>query len=193
MQIAGAITAEINFFAYLSGTNVIPPVTTHYTGLLVADFVEETTLAYDIQHNVEDAVEIFVMLGVDGENSDQELFSLPTLRSPSSGVVELNSQDVIDAIRSEVTYMEIRTRDRPLGAIRGSIRLLNACEVEIDNEISLPDDSDGTLRSSDTSVLSYLSFVDKDDDEFDVYINVIDAGTWLAPGVLIFAFAFALL
>lgn len=142
------------------------------------------TLFTDIL-KVDNAVEIYVMLGVDGVNSQQELFELPSLRSPGNGVIEITNDDIIEAISSEATYMEIRTRSKPFGAIRGGLKFVDACKLVFDNQVSEYEDTFGSLDSSDTSIFSYGSEVDKDDDEFDIYVQVINSGNWLAPCLIV--------
>jgi len=125
---------------------------------------------------VDNVIEIGVMLGGDGQNSNIELFTLPSIDSPDRAAIEL-SADILNYIINDATYVEIRTRTYPFGVIRGEFLVVDSCEPIRDLQVSAYESSDsvGSLQSSDTSILTYLSYLDKDDDEFDVYVEVINS------------------
>lgn len=184
-EISGIIDETFQFYSYLSGINVVPAVTTHYTGLLIAIIQEDNTFTYQIVHNIDDVIEIAVMLGANGENSNIELFKLPTIGSSVTFQIELD-EDIIELLFDASTYIEVRTREYPFGVVRGELTMVDPCTVLTDPGLSAySSDSFGTLRSSDTSVLSYISYADKDDDEFDVYVEVINSSSLISLSIVL--------
>lgn len=97
------------------------------------------------------------------------------------------------------SYVQITSRSHPSGVLRGQVRAFAPCNPNLDEEISVGEDTYGSLDEEDTSVLNYISSnVNQDDDEFDVYVQVIDPGdaatslsVSLALSVAVLAFFFA--
>lgn len=184
--IRGQINSDFDKVAYLSGTNVMPAVTTSSTGLMLLREVEFSAYEYRLFYNLnETPTEVTLMLGNEGVNGGR-LRTLDDIDNGSDDVLVLDDDDR-EALEAEETYIEIRTFEHPFGVVRGQIRNIGQCDLNIDNEITDPSNSrSNSLQSSEAS---FISNALTDEDDYHV-IYVLAAGNQLAPSFALLACAF---
>jgi len=68
-SIEATVNDNIEYYAYLSGTNVVPPITSRFVGILQL----EDTDSYQLFHNVPDVTAIVIVAGEEGVNTPREL------------------------------------------------------------------------------------------------------------------------
>ncbi len=129
-EIRGGITNyKYPFYAYLSGTRVVPTKrTTSAIGCATFRIMEElsdgtTVLDYDIQHNVFDPIGVDMFVGPDGTEGE---FNRQFIRtsSPVSGVNEYLDAATLNLFRTDRTFIQIRSNrffDDDQGEIRGQV------------------------------------------------------------------------
>eukprot|EP01094_Clydonella_sp_ATCC50884_P011520 TRINITY_DN2131_c0_g2_i1.p1 TRINITY_DN2131_c0_g2~~TRINITY_DN2131_c0_g2_i1.p1 ORF type:complete len:447 (+),score=105.99 TRINITY_DN2131_c0_g2_i1:734-2074(+) len=125
----GQLEADNDYFAYLSGTQMVPPVTTSAVGCGSFDLRPDRVVDYDISHTVRNPSAVALYRGKIGEVANvghiDALF--PTYQSPLHGSdVRLSSADRT-SFREERTYITVQSSDYPNGELRGQVlRLLTA-------------------------------------------------------------------
>jgi len=178
--VTGSIGEEYSYFAYLTGLAMVPSVTTHNGGIMLMNGNNNTlTMEYILVHTVERTVDIAIYAGRENTNPNRIIYDIPDdIDFLSQNVTEPLGQ-LYSLIFTEPddsrSYVQISSRGYPDGVLRGQVRAFAPCNPNLDREISVGEDSFGTLGEDDTSVLNYISSnVNQDDDEFDIYVQVID-------------------
>lgn len=165
-EIQGTISVEYDFYAYLSGSNVVPPVTTSGVGCVTMSLSNQNSLDYAIFHSVVSPTEINFYYGNEGQNGVVAEY-LSAVASPVKGSTQdLNSQQ-LRALVYDQTYIEINSLSYPFtGEVRGQIKRVNPCSISVDNyfslvKTSLAKDGGGYLggngSSSASSLFSFFS------------------------------------
>jgi len=178
--ISGSIGSEYSYFAYLTGLAMVPSVTTHYGGIMLMNGNNDTAaMDYILVHTVERTVDIGIYAGREGTNLNRIIYDIPDdIDFLSQNVTEPLGQYymlIFSGADDSRSYVQITSRAHPDGVLRGQVRAFTPCDPRLDQEFSVGEDSFGTLGEDDTSVLNYISSnVNQDDDEFDVYVQVID-------------------
>jgi hypothetical protein len=128
-EIRGQISQHFDYYAYLSGTTVLPPRTTSAVGCATFRLAEThqaggTVLDYEIMHDVADAVAVEMHFGGDGQVGSTD-FAYKKAESPISGfedvllseyeVQEFTFGRMFTLVRSE------RFNDEDAGELRGQI------------------------------------------------------------------------
>ena len=128
-EIIGPISTQYPYYAYLSGTYVVPPVTTSSVGIATLSMLTNSTFDYDIQFSVPYPIEVRLSQGPEGINGPiNRLF--PTNTTPVIGAeLELTASE-INTLNNGLFYIEISSEAYPIdGEIRGQIYTVNAsCE-----------------------------------------------------------------
>ena len=107
------------FFATLTGPNVVPPVGTTQTGTCVGA-LNGNDFGAVCNHNVSNVIRGSFRLGAVGEEG-------PEICRDATGPVPVVfascflSQDELDALLNDGTYMELNTINNPNGAVRGQV------------------------------------------------------------------------
>mmetsp|Transcript_4558 Transcript_4558/g.16035 ORF Transcript_4558/g.16035 Transcript_4558/m.16035 type:complete len:557 (+) Transcript_4558:115-1785(+) len=154
--IRGQLSTDHSYWAYLSGTNEVGPVTTAYHGCGILRLNSElTAFEFEVHHNVPNPVLAGFFGGAEGE-AGRLRFEIDNLNveidgddelSPWSGEFELDDDD-LQALLQERLYFNIETLEHPNGVIRGNFKKLNPCN---------DDDDEGFPSSGSYNVASYFS------------------------------------
>lgn len=138
-EIRGQITVEADWWAYLSGTNVVPPVTTEAVGCATffLDGEQNRILNYDIHHSVATPQEVTLEIGQEGQNGDLDLV-FPSIFSPIRGDSFVLDDDDLEAFVTESSYVTVLSEAYPfIGEVRGQIKRVNPCRATNDNSLTL--------------------------------------------------------
>ncbi len=130
-----------SFEALLSGSWIIPPVTTAATGEAVINLdAGDTEVSYKLTvEDIENVASAYIYLAPSGQTGEiiAHLYPGPTKPGPFSGVLAENSLRVADlkgplagepmsrmitVLRAGSTYVQVNTDSFPNGEIRGQIR-----------------------------------------------------------------------
>lgn len=125
----GQVENDNDYFAYLSGTQMIPPVTTSAVGCASFDLRPDKVVDYDISHSVDFPSSIKLYTGAVGEPVHPGDFDyvLPKAQSPAHGSDVILRRIHQDAFRRERMFMVVQSADYPNGELRGHVlRLLTA-------------------------------------------------------------------
>lgn len=134
----GQIERDNDYFAYLTGTQMIPPVTTAAVGCASFDLRPDRVVDYDIVHTVKNPSAVGLYHGKIGQTQTlgeiNALFS--TYKSPMRGSdVQLSPLDRT-RFREERMFLKVHSADYPNGELRGQVlRLLTA---SCDNSLGDP-------------------------------------------------------
>ena len=165
-EITGAISVKYDFYAYLSGSNIIPPVTTSAVGCVTLTLDKNNQLDYSIFHTVQSPVEVNLNYGNEGENGAvADVF--PSTVSPIRGTTFELSSNELQALVYEQIYISVNSEDYPyLGEIRGQIKRVAPCTESEDQVFSVVQTSlnqgggdygGGAATSSSSSLFSFIS------------------------------------
>lgn len=138
-EIRGQIAYDYDWWAYLSGTNVVSPVTTPAVGVATMTLFGEQNrkLDYSIFHNVEYPLRATLNVAKTGVNGELDLV-FPTVFSPIRGNDIVFDDDELEAFATDSSYITITSIDYPfVGEIRGQIRRINPCKTQNDNELTV--------------------------------------------------------
>jgi len=135
-DIRGNINVENQYFTYLSGSQINPPITTGSIGCATYFFTNNRTMNYDIQHTVPFPIATDFIIGATGQNG-RFAFSFPNTVSPIQGTVDLDDDELANLVDGLV-YINVRSTANFNGEIRGQIFRVNPCTVTRDNGISAP-------------------------------------------------------
>jgi hypothetical protein len=135
-EIRGNINVQYQYYAYLSGSQENPPVTTSSIGCATFFFAGNRTMNYDIEHSVPSPVSTNFDIGATGQNG-RFSFSFPNTVSPVQGTIELDDDELSNLVEG-LTYIQITSTAYSSGEIRGQIFRVNPCTVTQDNGISAP-------------------------------------------------------
>jgi len=138
-EIRGQITVQNDWWAYLSGTNVVPPVTTEAVGCATffLDGEQNRVLNYDIHHSVSTPREVTLEVGEEGQNGDLD-FIFPSAFSPIRGDSIVMDDDDLEAFVTDSSYITVISEQYPsIGEIRGQIKRVNPCRATNDNSLTL--------------------------------------------------------
>lgn len=137
-EIRGQIGIDADWWAYLSGTNIIPPVTTEAVGCATF-FLEgdqNRILNYAVHHSVVSPRKVTLQAGEEGQNGP-EIFSLPSVFSPIRGDSVVFDDDDLEAFVTNNMYVSVESETYPvLGEIRGQIRRIDPCRSTHDNTLT---------------------------------------------------------
>jgi len=124
-EIVGGITTEFPYYAYLSGTYVVPPVTTSSIGCATFQVVGNATLNFDVEFSVPYPIEVRLVEGPEGVNGVvNRLF--PSNITPVVGNFIFNSSDFSN-LDNGLFYVDITSQAYPIdGELRGQIYSVNA-------------------------------------------------------------------
>lgn len=145
-EVRGQITAEYDFFAYLSGTWVSPPVSTESVGCAVFKLKNNRrTLSYSIHHDVDDSISVEIGIGNVGQNvaDPRTKKILRRTGSPIIGDDETMDDDDLDRFLRDQMFVEVRSSTHPNGEVRGQINRINPCDPIADPELTI----DGALEA----------------------------------------------
>eukprot|EP01095_Lingulamoeba_sp_RSL-Kostka_P002695 TRINITY_DN13606_c0_g1_i1.p1 TRINITY_DN13606_c0_g1~~TRINITY_DN13606_c0_g1_i1.p1 ORF type:complete len:651 (+),score=275.06 TRINITY_DN13606_c0_g1_i1:40-1992(+) len=152
-EIRGQITIEYDFYAYISGTNVVPPVTTSSVGCATMDLIGDQSriMDYQIIHHVSDPDSTAIRTAREGENGGIT-FRMQSTRSPIEGNDYILDDDELQDLKNENLYLSVASGDFPFGEIRGQIKRIKPCVVSRDDSLTLiPGIPSIGLPSSDVS------------------------------------------
>jgi len=135
-EIRGNINVQYQYYAYLSGTQINPPITTGSLGCATFSFGNNRTMNYDIEHSVAFPLSTEFSLGAYGQNGLYQ-FSFPNTASPIQGSVDLDDDELANLVEG-FTYVTVRSSTYFSGEIRVQIFRVNPCTVTRDNGISAP-------------------------------------------------------
>lgn len=190
--IVGQINSDWDFWAYLSGTNEVSPVTTPATGAGIFRLVQDaddddgvpSTLQYDIYHTVANPRSASFMGGAEG-NPGILKFSIQNLnvmvdgnpeKSPWSGSIDMDD-DELEALVDELLFFEITTIQHPQGEIRGTLKRIDPCQ-ESDLSFSHYSSSPIDVFSYFTQFYSTVDYVHIVLEDSSTRIH-ISTGLWL--------------
>jgi len=151
-EIRGQISDTYSYYAYLTGTQLLPPVTTSSIGCATFRLDEETNkgrkLNYDVHFELAEAEEVSVELlnadiGLEGET----IHSMGTTFSSVSGTDVFLTNTQVNLMGLEKTYVQVGEPTNPGGAgrLRGQIyHIVNPCPFLT----SIPDNQPKTPTSS---------------------------------------------
>lgn len=191
-EIRGQITADFDWYAYLSGTNVVSPITTPAVGIATMRLEGEQNrrLNYAIFHNVELPLRATVNVAKEGENGPLDLI-FASVFSPIRGDDIVLDDDELEAFVTDGIYFSVTSVDYPfLGEIRGQVKRINPCSASNDNSltVSVSNGIVDDIRSNSDKALSL------DSESSNNIINTIQRSESAASTIscvysLIFVFA----
>jgi hypothetical protein len=178
-EISGEISVAFDWWVYLSGTNVVSPVTTASVGCATMRLEgdQNRRLNYEILHSVpvNNTLDVLLAIGKEGENGVVDRI-FASSASPIRGDDIIMDDDELEAYVTDRAYLLVTSDEYPyLGEIRGTIKRVNPCVASNDNVLTVSV-SDGVYNpqrsvtgngggssagSSDASVVSpsYLSTI----------------------------------
>jgi len=173
------------YFAYLSGTNVVPPVTTAAVGIIFLNprkgsSSSNFTLQYQLVHNVPQASSAAIYYGTQYENG-KKLMDLPSSQSPTTFTLDL-TQNEHTVITSQATYLVLQSSSDLFGAVRGQIIPLSNCDNGGASVPSYP--FSATLKSSEVNFLGSSN---------NVVIVSLNSSSSLVPSLYLIVILFSLL
>mmetsp|Transcript_127592 Transcript_127592/g.190188 ORF Transcript_127592/g.190188 Transcript_127592/m.190188 type:complete len:593 (-) Transcript_127592:76-1854(-) len=138
-EIRGQITVDFDWWAYLSGSNVVSPVTTPSVGIATMTLFgqQNRKLDYSIFHSVQTPLRATLNVAREGENGPLDLV-FPSAFSPIRGDDIVFDDDELEAFVTEGSYVSITSLNYPfLGEIRGQVRRVNPCKAQNDNSLTV--------------------------------------------------------
>jgi len=138
-EIRGQITVENDWWAYLSGSNVVSAVTTPAVGLATMRLYgqQNRRVDYSIFHSVQFPLRATMHVARVGNNGPVT-FEFPTVYSPVRGNDIVLDDDDLQAFVTDASYITVTSTGYPfLGEIRGQIRRVNPCVVDNDNSLTV--------------------------------------------------------
>ena len=138
-EIRGQISEEYDWWAYLTGSGVVPSVSTSAVGLATMQLKGNANRALDyaIFHNVEFPLRATMNVAYEGNNG-QSNFAFKNVFSPIRGNDFLMDDDDLQAFTTDASYISITSSDYPfLGEIRGQIHRINPCVPDNDNVLTV--------------------------------------------------------
>jgi len=152
--IRGQINVDRDFWSYLSGTNVVPPVTTSAVGCGTFEITGDSkrVLNYDIHHSVADPTIADIRISHEGANG-KPTQTFASVVSPISGEDIIFDDDELQDYIDGDLYVLIRSTQYPLGEIRGQIYRVNPCVVTRDDQLTLPEGAPSVVISTGLSSL----------------------------------------
>lgn len=173
-EIRGQISVEYDWWAYLSGTNVVSPVTTAAVGVATLQLSgqQNRRLDYSIFHSVEFPLRATINIAREGQNGPLDLV-FPTVFSPIRGDDIVFDDDELEAFVTEGAYISITSIDNPfLGEVRGQIRRVDPCKAGSDNSLTISasngnnndDDDKKEIGELPTSSSNFFFYDDSDNE-----------------------------
>ena len=134
-EIRGQLTTQYDFFAHLTGIQVVPPVSTPNVGCATFDLIDYNfNLDYEILHSIEDAVSVNMYEAAFGVNAETDTVRsfvggsvLGTTTSPLIGELIMDDDDQAALILDNL-YVQIASDRFPEGEIRGQILRILPCD-----------------------------------------------------------------
>jgi len=138
-EIRGQINVDNDWWAYLSGTNVVNPVSTASVGCATFFLEGESNrlLNYAIFHDAPEAFRATLSVAPEGKLGPvNRVFR--HIYSPIRGNdIQLDDDD-LEALVTESMYITIHSNEYPeLGQLRGQIKRVNPCTVRHDNSLTV--------------------------------------------------------
>lgn len=142
-ELIGYYTTDFDWVAYLSGTNIVPPISTPAAGCaifrLTATEGSEATnqLNYEIFHSVQLPLQAFLQVAYEGSNGPVDRI-FESVFSPIRGNDIILDDDELEALTVNALYVTVTSEDFPLfGEVRGQIRRISPCNPQSDNLLSI--------------------------------------------------------
>lgn len=175
-EIRGQLTTQFDFFAHLTGIQMVPPITTANVGCATFDLTDiNYNIDFEIMHSVTDATAVELVKGAIGEPGDvtsaRNLAGASISRSPNSpliGDMIMDDDDQVSWI-TEGTFVRVASERFPFGEIRGQVMRILPCDPSPRDYSATTDtfSADGSYASiielpltrGSSSVLSYSMFV----------------------------------
>eukprot|EP01094_Clydonella_sp_ATCC50884_P015303 TRINITY_DN2588_c0_g1_i4.p1 TRINITY_DN2588_c0_g1~~TRINITY_DN2588_c0_g1_i4.p1 ORF type:complete len:634 (-),score=275.03 TRINITY_DN2588_c0_g1_i4:1018-2892(-) len=133
-EIRGAITAQRDWVAYLSGTGMPSPVTTSAVGCATFQVIAErgeVVLNYDITHSVKRPQVLTLRRGEEWVESERIIRQWGEYNGRLEPTVTGDDEDLNEGelrdFRFEKTYLQVDSDDYPSGEIRGQVFRLRPC------------------------------------------------------------------
>lgn len=149
-EIRGQINIEFDWYAYLSGTNVVSPVTTSAVGCATFKLLGEQNRIFDysIFHTVKLPLQAQLFVGYEGDNGELSR-TFRTVFSPIRGDDIILDDDDLQALVTDASYISIASSSYPaVGEIRGQIRRIRPCNPNTDRVLTLSRASVNEPRST---------------------------------------------
>jgi len=136
-EIRGQLTAQYDFFAHMTGIQVVPPITTANLGCATFDLTDlNYNVDFEVMHSIEDATAVDLVRGGIGEPGDplntRHLAAASIRRSPESpliGDVILDDDDQAAWI-TDRTFVQVSSERFPFGEIRGQVMRIKPCDPD---------------------------------------------------------------
>lgn len=159
-EIRGQITVDFDWWAYLSGTNVVSPVTTPAVGVATMRLLgqQNRRVDYSIFHSIELPLRATMNIAREGENGPLDLV-FPSVFSPIRGDDLVLDDDELEAFVTEGAYISITSIDNPfLGEVRGQIRRVNPCKASRDNTLTVSVSNNNNNNNDDDNKNASASY-----------------------------------
>eukprot|EP01095_Lingulamoeba_sp_RSL-Kostka_P011705 TRINITY_DN452_c1_g1_i1.p1 TRINITY_DN452_c1_g1~~TRINITY_DN452_c1_g1_i1.p1 ORF type:complete len:556 (-),score=197.91 TRINITY_DN452_c1_g1_i1:96-1739(-) len=125
-EIRGQISAQWDYFAHITGPQLVPPVTTKSLGCATFT-LNGRILDYEIMHNIPLATETSLNKGaIDKSGTKEIVFKSPQEFITGTDEIILDDDELEQFYRGK-TYIQINSEDFPFGEIRGQIHRINPC------------------------------------------------------------------
>jgi len=185
-ELEAEIRPEFPFYAYLTGSEEVPRVSTLERGCALFDFdIVNGELDYHIFYNTPNAQIVEFRDGNFGEIGQLEEFIPIVNENFENGTLVLSAEQQAE-ILSEDWYIEIVTSDTGLGLIRGQI-LFALSDSNCNSGSSESSNSDSSASSSsDSSSTTYGRYYLSSERYFDFSGTIQLLPTWFAIGLTLF-------
>lgn len=142
-EIRGQLTTQFDFFAYLTGNQMVPPVTTASLGCASFDLTDYNyNLDFEVVHSVDDPTNVYFVQGKLGETGTladtRQLQIYASNRSPDSPVIgdmTIDDDEQVNFVQG-FSYVQVNSAQYPLGEIRGQIYRIHPCDPDQSSETS---------------------------------------------------------
>lgn len=136
-EIRGQLTTQFDFFAHLTGIQMVPPVTTANLGCATFDLTDiNYNMDFEIMHSIDDVIDVSLFhgdIGIPGDPTSKRNFALASVLesadSPLIGNMVMDDDDQASWI-SDNSFVQISSSRFPAGEIRGQITRVKPCDPD---------------------------------------------------------------
>eukprot|EP00339_Tiarina_fusa_P014201 CAMPEP_0117012846 /NCGR_PEP_ID=MMETSP0472-20121206/10716_1 /TAXON_ID=693140 ORGANISM="Tiarina fusus, Strain LIS" /NCGR_SAMPLE_ID=MMETSP0472 /ASSEMBLY_ACC=CAM_ASM_000603 /LENGTH=407 /DNA_ID=CAMNT_0004716003 /DNA_START=494 /DNA_END=1717 /DNA_ORIENTATION=+ len=134
-EIRGQLTAQFDYFAHMTGIQMVPPITTANLGCATFDLTDiNYGLDFEIMHSIEDVISVDMFHGSIGSPGDPlsiRRFAAASFRdspeSPVIGSMVMDDDDQV-ALITDQTFVQVSSENYPFGEIRGQMMRIRPCD-----------------------------------------------------------------
>jgi len=134
-EIRGQLTTQFDYFAYLTGIQMVPSVTTANLGCATFDMTNlNYRVDFEIMHSIKDPIAVELLrgpMGVPGEQETAKLLDLSSRidggHSPLIGGFIVDDDDQVSWVTGN-SFIQVSSPEFPYGEIRGQVLRIKPCD-----------------------------------------------------------------